>query len=239
MRRFDLLPRLGIRPAAGARVRAALDEALREAEVRSPGAVRVLDAGCGHKSPLVGLRPRIALLVGVDLHRPDPPLPWIDDFAVVDLCRPGAGVPGGGFDIVLSSFTLEHFVDPDAALANLRRWMNPGGTIVLTTVNRRHPFVDGYVRIPAGPRLRLQRVLKASAADAHPIVGACNDPAAVRRALRQAGFTGVRVETMPNLARAWGRHRTTFALGAAGDLLVQSMPSRRSTILAIGHVPPS
>ena len=238
MRRVELLPRLGIEPPVGRRLRAVLSDAIREAERQSPGAVRVLDAGCGHKSPLVRFRPRIADLVAVDIHEPADPLPWVDDFAVVDLCGRRTWTPREPFDLILSNFTLEHFPEPEIALANFRRWLRPDGTLVVTTVNRWHPFVDAYLRLPDGPRRRLQPVLKASAADAHPLVGACNDPRAVRDALSHAGFAGVRIETVPNLARAWGRHRATFVLGVAGDLLTQAMPSRRSTILAVASPAP-
>jgi SAM-dependent methyltransferase len=236
VRRHDLLPPLRLEPSIGQRVAAALATAMREAERASPGAVSVLDAGCGRKSPLVRFRPRIARLVGVDIHEPDPPLPWLDAFATVDLCAPDAAV-AGPFDVVLSNFTLEHFALPDVALANFARWLRPGGTVVITTVNRRHPFVDAYMRLPDRLRRRLQPVLKATAADAHPLVGACNDPAAVRAALLRAGFTDVDIETVPNLARAWGRHWLTFGLGLAGDLVAQASPSRRSTILATATRP--
>ena len=37
-----------------------------------------------------------------------------------------------------------------AALGNLYRWLRPGGTLVITTVNRRHPFVAAYLGIPDG-----------------------------------------------------------------------------------------
>lgn len=127
------------------------------------------------------------------------------------------------------------FWDLPAAISNFYRWLRPGGTLVVTTVNRRHPFVAAYLELPDALRRRLQPVLKASAADAHPLVGACNEPAAVRGALEAAGFSDVRLETVPNLARAWGRHLPTFAPGAAGDLVAQGSPSRRSTILAVGR----
>ena len=142
------------------------------------------------KSPLVRFRPRIARLVGVDLHAPDPPLPYLDEFVVVDLCRPGGPLPDDSFDMMLSNFTLEHFADPPTALANMHRWLRPGGTLVVTTVNRRHPFVAAYLNMPRRPQRWLQPMVKASAADAHPLVGACNDPAAVRAALTAAGFGG-------------------------------------------------
>src|SRR4029077_8892061 len=116
-----------------------------------------------------------ARLVGADIHEPAVTLPHLDEFAIVDLCGPGTAFPDGSFDLVLSSFTLEHFADPPAALANLRRWLRPGGLLVVTTVNRRHPFVPPYLGLPEGPRRATQPLVKATAADAHPLVGACND----------------------------------------------------------------
>jgi SAM-dependent methyltransferase len=236
-RRNALLPRLGLEPTIGERVRATLDAAVLDAERRSPGRVAVLDAGCGRKSPLIPFRSRIDRLVGVDLHAPDPPLPYLDEFATVDLCSPARSFPDNTFDLVLSNFTLEHFADPPMALANLNRWLRPGAPLVVTTVNRRHPFVAAYLALPDRPRRRLQPFVKASAADAHPLVGTCNDPATVRAALETAGFERIELETVANLARAWGRRLPTFALGLVGDLIAQPSPSRRSTILAVAHKP--
>ncbi len=252
-RRYDLLPRLGIEPTVQALVRIALDEAITRASARaytdalaanSPAGhaavtrsvgVAALDAGCGRMSHLRPFRGRIDRLVGVDIHEPAQPLPHLDEFAIVDLCGPADGFPKATFDVVLSSFTLEHFADPPAALANIRRWLRPGGTLVATTVNRRHPFVEAYLALPAGPRSKVQGVIKASAADAHPLVGACNTPALIRRDLRAAGFESVDLQTVGHLARAWGRHLPTFALGLTGDLLAQSLPSRRSTIVVVAR----
>ena len=235
--RYAVLPRLGISPTVGRLVHEALDRGIAAAERRTPGAVTALDAGCGRVSALRTFRPRIARLVGADVHEPSTPLPHLDAFAIVDLCRDGDAFPDGTFDIVLSSFTLEHFADPAAALANLRRWLRPGGTLVATTVNRRHPFVAAYLGLPAGPRHAIQPLVKATAADAHPLVGACNDPSAVRDALVAAGFVDIRLTTVGHLARAWGRHWPTFAVGLVGDLLTRNAPSRRSTIVALATAP--
>jgi SAM-dependent methyltransferase len=237
MRRNDLLPKLGVTPSIGSRVSAALARAIEDAQRASPGAVTVLDAGCGRKSPLVPFRPRIARLVGVDLHEPSPPLPWLDAFATVDLCSPAMALPRDRFDLVLSNFTLEHFRNPDVALAAFFACLRPGGTLVITTVNRSHPFVAAYLEMPDRLRRRAQPVLKASAADAHPLVGACNDPTTVRDALLRAGFDDVRMEFVANLARSWHRHWWTFSLGLVGDVLTLAMPARRSTILAVAHRP--
>ena len=235
--RFALLSKLAIVPPVGLLVREALEAAIDAAERRSPGEVAALDAGCGRVSALRPLRPRIARLVGADIHEPASPLPHLDSFEVVDLCGASDAFADGSFDVVLSSFTLEHFADPPAALANLRRWLRPGGTLVATTVNRRHPFVAAYLGLPAGVRRWLQPLVKATAADAHPLVGACNDPPAVRAALAAAGFREIRLTTVGHLARAWGRHWPTFALGLVGDLLTNTMPSRLSTIIVVALAP--
>jgi len=219
-------------------VRGLLEEAITAAETRAPaGGVAVLDAGCGRASPLRHFRARIARLVGADIHPPLPgALPHLDEFATVDLCADAAAFPPASFDVILSNFTVEHLADPAAAFRHLRRWLRPGGRLVITTVNRRHPFVGAYLALPAGPRGRLQRLIKASAADAHPIVGACNDVGSLRRALTDAGFVGVDVVTVGHLASAWGRTWPTRLLGRAGDAVAQPAASRRSTIVAMAEV---
>lgn len=230
--------RLGIEPPVASLVTAALDAAIGVAEAHAAGApdrdVAALDAGCGRVSQLRAFRDRIDRLVGADIHAPTSPLPHLDAFAVADLCAARDAFPPASFDVILSSFTLEHFVDPPAALANFRTWLRPGGTLVATTVNRRHPFVAAYLGLPGSLRGRVQPIVKSTAADAHPLVGACNDPAAIAAALTAAGFADVRLSTVGHLARAWSRTWPTFALGLAGDLLAQGMPSRRSTIVAVG-----
>jgi SAM-dependent methyltransferase len=231
-RRFTVLAGLGVEPSVSELVRGALDTAIAESERRG-GEVSVLDAGCGRVSALKAYRARIGRFVGADIHPPAAGvLSHLDEFAAVDLCLDAGAFPPASFDVILSSFTMEHFADPLAALRNLRGWLKPHGVLVISTVNRRHPFVRAYLSIPARLRAPLQRLIKATTADAHPLVGACNDPGAIRAALAAAGFSSVDIHTTGHLARAWGRHLPTFALGLIGDLLTQPMPSRRSTIVA-------
>jgi SAM-dependent methyltransferase len=237
-RRYALLPRLGIGPSVPTLVRAEIDAAIRAAEGRDgPGSVSALDAGCGRVSLLRPFRKRIGRLVGADLHPPAAgALAYLDEFVTVDLCAatPDAFEPAS-FDVILSSFTIEHFSDPAAAFRSFRHWLRPGGVLVATTVNRRHPFVAAYLDAPAALRDRVQPVVKRQAADAHPIVGVCNDPASLETALRAAGFGELRVACVSHLARAWGRTVPTFALGLIGDVLARAAPSRRSTIIAVAR----
>jgi len=236
-RRFTVLPRLGIAPSTGELVRAALDRAMDAAETDGQP-IAVLDAGCGRASALRPYRSRIARFVGADIHRPAAgSLPYLDEFATVDLCVDREAFPTESFHLIFSSFTVEHFADPAAAFRHFRGWLRPGGRLVVTTVNRRHPFVRAYLSVPQSARRRLQRLVKATEADAHPLVGACNDPATIRAVLRDAGFADVSVRLTGHLARAWGRRWPTYALGLAGDLLSRGMPSRRSTIVAEAVAP--
>ena len=236
--REGTLRRLGLVPTVADLLREALGTAVGRADLEheraghARPAVTALDAGCGRRSALAPFRRHLAQVVGVDLHEPaGGPSPTLDLFVTADLCRDGSAFAPQTFDLALSSFTLEHLTDPAAALANLARWLRPGGSLVLATVNRRHPFVAAYLGLPPGARRRLQPVVKASPADAHPLVGGCNVPAALRSALAGAGFAEIELRTVGNLARAWRRRGPTFALGITGDLLTRSMPARRSTIV--------
>lgn len=242
--REPLLRRLGVAPPVGDLIREAIDEAIERAEAdrdragRPRPAVSALDAGCGRHSALARYRSRIATLVGVDVHEPAPgAMPYLDAFVASDVCvEPDAFAPAS-FDLILSSFTAEHLADPAAALRNFATWLRPGGTLVLTTVNRRHPFVAAYLGLPDPARRRLQPLVKASAADAHPLVGTCNDPGTIRSTLAAAGFLDARTTTVGHLARAWSRWPATFALGLVGDLLTRDLPSRRSTIVVTARTP--
>ena len=243
-RRVAILPRLGIRPSLGEVVRDTLDAAFVDAEARQargsrgPGTLAVLDAGCGSSGALVRYRARIGRLVGLDIHAPAAgSLPHLDAFVEGDLCRQPGTFPPASFDLVLSKFTVEHLADPAAAFAAICAWLRPGGTLVLVTVNRRHPLVAAYLDLPVGPRAYLQRLVKASDADAHALVGACNDPRALRTTLAATGFEGVELRSVGHLATAWGRWWPGYFLGLVGDAVAQPFPSRRSTLIVSAHAP--
>ena len=227
----------GTEATVGDLVKGALDEAISAAQAHRAGSVAVLDAGCGRASPLKPFRARIARFVGADIHAPSEPLTYLDEFLAVDLCASTEPFEPGTFDVILMNFTLEHFDDPAIVLAHLRRALRPGGRLVATTVNRRHPFVRAYLGLPAVLRGRAQRWVKSTPADAHRLVGACNDPATIRRMLREAGFVDDRLHTVNHLKLAWGRRRPTRWIGRIGDALVAGSPGRRSTIVAVASAP--
>ncbi|MGI9032728.1 MAG: class I SAM-dependent methyltransferase [Acidimicrobiales bacterium] len=101
--------------------------------------VSILDLGCGDGAiaDLVGSRFPEADVVALDWSRQ----------ALVGVRQRGlrgvlGGIDGpvlplrtGAFDVVLLSEVLEHLVDPDAALDEVRRVLVPGGTLLLSTPN--------------------------------------------------------------------------------------------------------
>ena len=186
------------RPASGppSTTRSRGPSRARPAEGAAAPAVAVLDAGCGRSSALARYRPRIGRFVGVDIHAPGPgALPYLDEFATVDLCAdPGCVRRRRPSTSSSSSFTVEHFADPPAAFANLAPVAAPG-RIARPRDRQPPPSVRGRLPRPAGPaaapppaprqgerrrrppaRRRLQRPAGASAT-----------------ALAAAGFTDVRV----------------------------------------------
>lgn len=79
-----------------------------------------------------------------------------------DLCAPLTA--GGRFDVVICEQVLEHVVDPNAAVANLRGLVRPGGHVIVTTpfLVRVHELANygmyDYWRFtPRGIRVLLER----------------------------------------------------------------------------------
>ncbi|QKW05268.1 class I SAM-dependent methyltransferase [Streptomyces sp. NA04227] len=112
------------------------------AEVLGPatdGAATVLDVGCGDGSAASVAAPLLAghRLVGVDwsqdaLRRAKTHLPHAVRGELTD---GGLPFPDGCADAVLFSEVIEHLVDPDSALDELRRVLRPGGHLMLSTPN--------------------------------------------------------------------------------------------------------
>ena len=55
----------------------------------------------------------------------------------------------GSFDVVVAFHFIEHFDDPDYFLTRVRRWLKPGGLLILSTPNREQSL--SYDRIPLYP----------------------------------------------------------------------------------------
>ncbi len=116
-------------------VEAAVRETLARTEVARGAAV--LDVGCGTGVLLEALRARggPGRLVGTDLSREMLRVAHARLAGAAGLCQASAeGLPfaGGSFDLVVSTNAFHYFRHAEAALAEMRRVLRPGGRLVLT-----------------------------------------------------------------------------------------------------------
>jgi SAM-dependent methyltransferase len=115
----------------------------------------IVDLGCGDGSALAvaaGLNPAHRF-VGID---------WSADalrraeglgLTVVraDLTAPGLPVADGAADVVIMSELIEHLVDPDEAIAEARRVLRPGGSLLLSTPNLAAWYNRGLLAVGIQP----------------------------------------------------------------------------------------
>jgi SAM-dependent methyltransferase len=197
------------------------DEAMGEG-LRAPLEARGLEVVAVDIAPSVlraaAARHRSLAIVAADVRR----LPFADD----------------SFDVVVSNSTLDHFATRGEildALNGLRRVMKPGGRLLITMDNLRHPAVAlrnalphralrrlGLVDYPAGatvgPRglARLMREARLDVLDATAILH-CPRVLAVRRArsVERQGSAPSRARLLRRLARweALERRATRFVTG--------------------------
>jgi SAM-dependent methyltransferase len=102
-------------------------------QVGPAGPIRILEAGCGRRWPL--------LLEGVDYHLTgvdsDPDALKIRKNVSKDLDEIVEGdlrtiqLPAAEFDVVYNSFVLEHIQGAEGVLQSFLKWVKPGGLIVL------------------------------------------------------------------------------------------------------------
>jgi SAM-dependent methyltransferase len=119
-------------------VRAPLVRWLRVEAERGDRERRILDVGCGVKPYEPFFRP-YAAYVGVDVDNPTADLEGAAENLPVD---------DASFDLVLCTQTLEHCLDPAAAVRELRRVVAPGGRVLASThgVQVYHPAPEDLWR---------------------------------------------------------------------------------------------
>lgn len=102
-----------------------------------PGNVRrLLDLGAGDAfvTARFGEAAGAALAVAVDVGEPAPLAPLARPVARAAARLPGPlPFPDGCFDVVVSLETIEHLLDPDELLSEVRRVLAPGGYLLLST----------------------------------------------------------------------------------------------------------
>lgn len=108
------------------------------------GKERVLDVGCSTGHVITALKDKTATIHGHDLNERE-----------VAFCREELGLDvsstpleerfePGSLDLVILLYVLEHIADPVAFLVHLKRFLKPGGKMVILVPNVRDPLVSLY-----------------------------------------------------------------------------------------------
>lgn len=101
------------------------------------GPQTILDVGCGDGAAtalMAGLDPRNHV-VGVDWSARAVRMARENGFDIVRGGVDGLPFASGSADVVIMSELIEHLVDTDAALGEVRRVLRPGGVLLLSTPN--------------------------------------------------------------------------------------------------------
>jgi SAM-dependent methyltransferase len=110
----------------------------KEAFIRScPPNARVLDVGCGNRSPynFKSIRPDL-YYVGIDIgdcNQDDDSIRCADEYIVVPVGEFNHRIAGmaGRFDAVVSAHNIEHCDDPDATMQAMLAALKPGGRLFM------------------------------------------------------------------------------------------------------------
>jgi SAM-dependent methyltransferase len=120
-----------------------------------PGPAVIVDMGCGDGSALAvaAAQNPAHRFAGID---------WSSDalrrahalgltVLRAGVTAPGLPVADGAADVVIMSELIEHLVDPDAAVAEARRVLRPGGSLLLSTPNLAAWYNRGLLALGTQP----------------------------------------------------------------------------------------
>jgi glycosyltransferase involved in cell wall biosynthesis len=99
---------------------------------------RILDLGCSDGALSAWLRSMGHEVTGVDVVKHDLVAERVDQFIEADLDHGIPAEAGSGYDIVLMADVLEHVRTPEQLLADARKIVRPGGSVVLSVPNFGH-----------------------------------------------------------------------------------------------------
>ncbi len=171
--------------------------AIERAGARRPGTL--LDVGCGQGELLEAARARGWTVQGVEPLAAAAEVARGRGFDVLTATLAESGLPERAYDVVSAFHVLEHVPDAPAFLAELARWVRPGGLVVVES-----PNWDSVLRRASGAGWMHLRPLE------HLVH---LSPAGLALAFRRAGLEPVAVLTASHLARLHTLHELLEALG--------------------------
>jgi ubiquinone/menaquinone biosynthesis C-methylase UbiE len=104
-----------------------------------PGST-VLDLGCGRGGLVEQLRHPLSLITGVDSDEQSLRQHRLEAFARAAAVADALPFQPAYFDLVFSSWLLEHLPNPDHTLREIGRVLRPNGFFIFITPNKRHPL---------------------------------------------------------------------------------------------------
>ncbi|MBN2004268.1 MAG: methyltransferase domain-containing protein [Anaerolineae bacterium] len=192
----------------------------RVARLLTPTA-HVLDLGCGRG----GIAERLSGFgqwMGLD-----PDHVSLREHRLPDLLRAQADalrLPLGSatFDLVVSSWVMEHLSDPPRVFDEVARVLRPGGRLICLTPNARHPIPRLGQILAHWQRTLVPKVYGRGVADAFPVYYRANTPEQLSRLGAQAGLRLVNIELVEDPSYfSW--NRSTFALAARLEILLPAL----------------
>lgn len=153
---------------------------------------RVLDLGCGRGGLVEQLEHPLSQVVGVD-----PDVVSLREhrlFGEMALAAASDGLPFREecFDLVFSSWVLEHLAEPGQMMGEIGRVLRPGGVFVFITPNKRHPLIALNNLINRFSNLQdalVDLMYGRPSSDTFPAFYRANTRAEIRKLAGEAGMT--------------------------------------------------
>lgn len=113
------------------------------------GSEALLDAGCGDGGVARLLKERVRKVTGIDV---EPSPAWRDEPGLTFMVGDAETLPfaDSSFDLVHSKDSLHHMDAPDRALAEYRRVLKPGGSVLIVEANRFNPIFYPHMTLALG-----------------------------------------------------------------------------------------
>jgi SAM-dependent methyltransferase len=191
----------------------------REAQRRFHTGCVLLDAGCGHRAPLLRkLAPAVGRAIGVDAC----PCDAVGvEYIRADLAR--TGLPPESVDIVVSRSVLEHLSAPIDVFREISRVLRPGGSFVFLTPNRWDYASVAATAVPnrLHPYL-IRRLTGRKECDTFPTFYRANTSRAIHRLARLSGFEVESLRYLNQYPEYFRNMPLLFRLGVVYERLTSS-----------------